>query len=89
MGRKKYTGTANEMLNDDFAKATVVRLLRSNGASGYVMPICLSVLMLRLTHCPNSGMHLFLDNFHSQQLLHVVLRRVRWFVYLFPHFFFT
>ncbi len=62
-GPQKYAGTANEKLNDDFAKATVVRLLRSNGASGYVMPIGLSVLMLRPTHCPNSGMHLFLDNF--------------------------
>jgi hypothetical protein len=31
-GPQKYTVFANEKLNDDFAKATVARLLRSYGA---------------------------------------------------------
>ena len=34
-GLQKYTAFANEKLNDELAKATLARLLRSNGASCY------------------------------------------------------
>jgi len=41
MGRKRNTAYANEKFNDDFAKATVARLLRSYGAKGYTFYLAL------------------------------------------------
>jgi len=51
-GPQKYTAFANEKLNDEFAIATVARLLRSNGAKGSVVYLIFQTdPTLRSTSC--------------------------------------